>query len=170
MIKFVKNDDDTARILNTSYSNIVSDFKIPDCNNCDTLVENIQELISKVIEKCRNHPSILTIRELCKNNPQISFRCVDKGEVLKETLNLDASKVHQDLDIPSRIIKENADIFADFLYSSFNNSIYQSEFPSILKLANIISDSKKGYRNSKENQRPVSIFPKFSKFFERCMF
>ena len=94
MIKFVKNDDDTARILNTSYSNIVSDFKIPDCNNCDTLVENIQELISKVIEICRNHPSILTIRELCKNNPQISFRCVDKGEILKETLNLDASKVH----------------------------------------------------------------------------
>ena len=52
MIKFVKNDDDTAknddddtaRVFNTFYSNIVSDLKIPDYNNCDTLVENIQEL------------------------------------------------------------------------------------------------------------------------------
>ena len=38
--------------------------------------------------------------------------------------NLDVSKACQDLDIPSRIIKENADTFKDFLHSSFNNSIY----------------------------------------------
>ena len=30
--KIVKNDDDTARVLNTLFSNIVSDFKIPDYN------------------------------------------------------------------------------------------------------------------------------------------
>ena len=123
MIKFVKNDDDTARVFNTFYSNIVSYLKIPDYNNCDPLVENIQELVLKVIEKYRNHPSILTIRGVRKKNPRISFRCVDTGEILKETLNLDASKACQDLDIPSRIIKENVDIFTDFLHSSCNNSI-----------------------------------------------
>ena len=105
----------------------------------------------KVIEKYRNHPSILTIGEVRKRNPRIFFMCFDTGEILKETLNLDASKACQDLDIPSRIIKEYADIFTDFLHSSFNNSIYQSEFPSILKLANIIPDFEKGDRNSKEN-------------------
>ena len=90
MIKFVKNDDDTAkkndddtvRVFNTFYSNIVSDLKIPDYNNCDPLVENIQELVLKVIEKYRNHPSILTIRGVRKKNPRISFRCVDTGEIL----------------------------------------------------------------------------------------
>ena len=41
--KIVKSDDDTARVLNTFFSNIVSDFKIPDYNNCDQLAENIQE-------------------------------------------------------------------------------------------------------------------------------
>ena len=52
-------------------------------------------------------------------------RCVDKNEILKEILNLDASKTCQDSDIPSsRIIKENPDIFTDFLHFSFNNSIY----------------------------------------------
>ena len=80
------------------------------------------------------------------------------------------SKACQDSDIPSGIIKENADIFTDILHSSFNNSIYQSEFPSILKLANITPVFKKGDRNSKENYRPVSILSNISKIFERCMF
>ena len=77
--------------------------------------------------------------------------CVDKDEILKEILNLDLSKACQDSDIPSGIIKKNADIFTDFLHSSFNNSIHQSELPSILKLENITPVFKKGDRNYKEN-------------------
>ena len=46
--------------------------------------------------------------------------------------------------ISSRIIKKNADISIDIPHSSFNNSIYQSEFPSVLKLANITPTFKKG--------------------------
>ena len=72
--------------------------------------------------------------------------------------------------ISSRIIKKNADISIDIPHSSFNNSIYQSEFPSVLKLANITPAFKKGDRNSKENYRPVSILSNISKIFERCMF
>ena len=50
---------------------------------------------------------------------------------VEEILNLDPSKACQDtdIDIPSRILKENADIFTDILHYNFNNSIYQSEFP-----------------------------------------
>ena len=168
--RIVKNDNDTARVLNTSFSNIVNDLKIPDYNNCDSLAENVQEPVLKAIVKYRNHQGILTIGEVCKKNPQFSFRCIDKDEILKEILNLDASKTCQDSDITSKIIKENPDIFADILHSSFNNSIYQSEFPSILKLANITPVFKKGDRNSKENYRPVSILSNISKIFEQCMF
>ena len=134
------------------------------------MAENIQEPVLKAIVKYRNHPSILTIGEVCKKNPQFSFRCVDKDEILKETLNLDVSKACQDLDIPSRTIKENPDVFSDILHSSFNDSIYQAEFPSILKLANITPVFKKGGRNSKENYRPISILSNISKIFERCLF
>ena len=84
--------------------------------------------------------------------------------------NLDASKAWQDSDIPSRIIKENADIFIEFLHSSFNNLTYQSEFPPILKLANISPVFKKGDRNFKENYRLVSILSNISKIFEWCIF
>ena len=40
--KIVKNYDDTARVLNSFFSNIICDLKIPDYNNCDQLEENIQ--------------------------------------------------------------------------------------------------------------------------------
>ena len=84
---------------------------------------------------------------------------------VEELLNLDASKACQDkdIDIQSRILKENADIFTDILHYNFNNSIYQSEFPSILKLTNITPVIKKGDRNSTENYRPVNILSNISK-------
>ena len=46
----------------------------------------------------------------------------------------------------------------------------QSEFPSILKLANLTSVFKKGDRNSKENYRRVSLLSNISKVFEQSMF
>ena len=46
--------------------------------------------------------------------------------------------------IPSKMIKKNADIFPSFLHSSFNTSVTKSEFPSVLKQANITPVLKKG--------------------------
>ena len=47
--------------------------------------------------------------------------------------------------------------------------IDSSTFPAALKLAHITPVFKKGFKNSKENHRPVSILPNISKFYERCM-
>ena len=85
------------------FLNIVRDLKILDYNNCDPLAENIQEPVLKATIKYRSHSSMRIIGEVCKKNPQFSFRCVDKDEILKEILNLDASKAchylvsHQEL-------------------------------------------------------------------------
>ena len=78
--KIVNNYDDTSRILNTFFSNIVSDLKTPDYNNWDPFAENIHDSILKAKIKDRNHPSMLTIGEVCKGNFQFSFMCVDKDE------------------------------------------------------------------------------------------
>ena len=64
-----------------------------------------------------------------------SFSHLDKEEISKEILSLDLTKVSQDTDIPTKIIKDNADIFSDFLLSGFNNSITTFIFPSSLKQA-----------------------------------
>ena len=67
------------------------------------------------------------------------------------------------------MLKENADIFADYICGFFNESIKKSTFPSILKNANITPVFKNRYRSSKENYRPVSILPVISKIFEKLL-
>ena len=63
---------------------------------------------------------------------------------------MDASKACQDTDVPTKILKENADIFADFLHANFNEFVKKSEFPSVLKQANITPVFKKGERECKK--------------------
>ena len=48
---------------------------------------------------------------------------MEKGEILYEIVNLNAWKSCQDTDVPTKIIKENADIFADFIHPASNASI-----------------------------------------------
>ena len=61
-------------------------------------------------------------------------------------------------------------IFADFLHTSFNEFVKKSEFPSVLKQANITPVFKKGKRECKNNYRPINIFSNVSKTFEIIMF
>ena len=75
----------------------------------------------------------------------------------------------QSTDILIRELKENPDVFADYICRILNESIKKSTFPSILKIANITSVFKKEYRGSKENYRPVSILPVISKIFEKLL-
>ena len=122
--------------------------------------------------KYRDHPSILTTGEVCKgkSDSPFLFTGIDKEEILKEIQNLGASKACQDTDVPTKIPKENADIFAHFLHASFNKFVKNSEFPSVLEQANIAPVYKKGERECKNNYRPVSILSDVSKIFERIMF
>ena len=93
----------------------------------------MNDLVIKCSVKYRNRPSILKMGEVCnrKQCSLFSFSHVDKEEIL----SLDLTKVSQDTDIPTKIIKDNADIFSDFLLSGFNNSITTFIFPSSLKQA-----------------------------------
>ena len=90
--------------------------------------------------------------------------------LLKRLKNLDASKASQEDDISIKTLKENSNIFSNFICQSFNNMIDVCIFPASLKLANITPVYKKGSKNSKENYRPVSILPNISKIYERCLF
>ena len=48
----------------------------------------------------------------------------------------------------------------------FNDTVNTSEFPSAMKLAYVIPVFEKNEWPMKENYRPVSILPIFSKIFE----
>ena len=86
------------------------------------------------------------------------------------TQELDITKASQLLDIPTKIIKQNADIISEFFFVNINHSISNSTFPEQLKWADVEPVFNKISRTEKENYRPVSILPNISKIYERCLY
>lgn len=72
-----------------------------------------------------------------QNNICFNFKSLGREEVLKEILTINSAKASKENDIPTRIIKENSDIFADFLLSPLNRTIEEGNFPDIFKLADV---------------------------------
>ena len=71
---------------------------------------------------------------------------------------------------PMNIVKENADIFSNFIYQSFNDMIDVCVFSTTVKLANITPVINKGSKKSKEYYIPTSSVPNISIIYKRCLF
>ena len=147
---------------------VAKNLKIPEFGDTNPLVERLSDPVLKAILKYNHHPSIAAIRN-ANNNSHFHFNEVSVEEVYKEIRKLSTRKSVQSTDISIRALKENADIFVNYICGFFNESIKKSTFPSILKNANITPVFKKGYRGSKENYRPVSILQVISKIFEKLL-
>ena len=102
------------------------------------------------------------------NNNVFSFRKVTYEEILIEINSLDTSKSTQSEDIPFKIIKDNADIFANFILQNFNKCIIDGKFPDQLKKANVSPVFKKGNHDDKSNYWP--ILPSLSKIYEGLIY
>ena len=76
---------------------------------------------------------------------------------------LKLNEASQYSDIPTKIIKENSDIFSSFIWESGDNSIKSTIFSSCLKHADVTPSHKKCNKNLKENYRSVSVLPILSK-------
>ena len=83
--------------------------------------------------------------------------------------NLDTSKATQQGYIPTKIIKDNKNLFSYFISASFNNAENKDLFPDKLKQTDPKPIYKIESRIEKEIYRPVSILPNLPKMFERCM-
>ena len=85
-----------------------------------------------------------------------------------EMLALVASKDTQSDDMPTKITKNNSDIFSKFFQANLYNTIETSTFPEQLNYADVKPVFKKDSRTDKENYRPISILSNISKIYERC--
>ena len=121
--KIIKTDTKTINVLNTFFSTIISDLNIPEYPVSDPISNDINDPVLKSILKYKDHPSIKAIEKISKLHNLFKFSNVEKREVLNEIVNLDVSKSCQDTDVPTKIIKEDADIFADFIHPAINASI-----------------------------------------------
>ena len=77
------------------------------------------------------------------------MRKVTLTEIINEIKNSDESKATQSNDIPTKVIKENYDIFATFNTENFDSMTENSVFPHSPKQADIKAVHKKDSRKRK---------------------
>ena len=168
--EIISDDLEVANTLNKFFSNVVKNLKIPEnfANN------NLPRILSKhptlnAIMKYKNHASMDVIKKISHGLSSFYFSRIDKKTVLNEIKKLKLSKAVQDSDIPVKILKENSDFFAEYIYLQFNEAVDSSKFADFFKYADITAGFKQGLRNQANNYRPISILPVISKIFEKTI-
>ena len=168
--EIVKTEKETAEVFNIFLGNIVKNLNISQYSDFDPMIEKVKDPTLKATLKYEKHPSILAIRTKYNRNGIFSFREVSFKEIETEITLLNLNKASQYSDIPTKIIKENSNIFSNFICESINNSKKSSIFPSCLTHVDVTPLHKKCNKSLKENYNLVSILPILSKVFERSMF
>ena len=115
------------KIFNEYFSNIVPNLDIQRLPS----IALHHDPVLNAITKFENHPSILEIKKQISSDVAFlfSFRKVNLTEIINEIKNLDEPKATQSNDIPTKVIKENYDIFATYITENFNSMIKNSVFP-----------------------------------------
>ena len=73
-------------------------------------------------------------------------------------------------DIPTKLIKEFWDFFAEFIYKSINHCITEGNFIADFKKVEVRPLHKNDEIAGKSNYRPSSILSNVSKKYERCLY
>ena len=71
--------------------------------------------------------------------------------------------------MPTKIIKNNPNIFSKFFQANLNNTIETSTFPEQLKYVPVKPVFKNDFRTDEKNYKPISILPNVCKIYERCL-
>ena len=123
-----------STVFNDFFSSIVSNLNIPQYEDQNVNLDNIDDPLEIIKEKYKNHPSIVAILDK-KFDKSFSFQPVSKEEIEKEIRALQDGKAVQQSDIPTKIVKMNVDIFSELLYFEVYKTIEFSTFPFCMKLA-----------------------------------
>ena len=114
----ISNDTELCNIFNGFFANIISDLNIPKKYHC--FLNNINsDSVLSVLSAFRNHPSIKNSKSK-KFNLTYSFENTYADVVMKVINNLNVAKSCQINDVPTKVIKMNKDIFANFIRDHFN--------------------------------------------------
>ena len=71
--EILKTDLETAEVLNTFFGNIVKNLEINQYSNFDPVINHVKDPTLRAILKYKDHTSILTIQNNCKDGIKICF-------------------------------------------------------------------------------------------------
>ena len=116
--------EELAETFNKHFSKLVESLDIDKTLASNIASSDITDPVFNTIKKYENHPSIKKTKHFMNGKDlKFSFIFETKNKILAEIHNLDNKKDCQESDIPVKIIKDNIDIFSEFIFHNFNNSI-----------------------------------------------
>ena len=126
--KIISDREKVTDTFNKFFMNIGKTLRIDKDKQFLVETNDVFDPVLKAIKKYSAHPSTLRIKGKVNNNV-FSFRKVTCEEILNEINSSDTSKSTQSEDIPFKIIKDNVDIFANFILQNFSKCIIDGKFP-----------------------------------------
>ena len=117
--------------------------------------------ISNIIEKYKNDPSIINIKENITQS-RFSFREISLTEISNELININCKKSTTHNNIPPKVLKDTVDICSNVLHKLINSAIKDCVFPNKLKLADITPIFKKG--NATDVKKQLAYYRKYLKY------
>ena len=123
------------------------------------------------VSQCSETSTRSTLPSLSpRGNSSLTNVSIDPGKVLKLIRSLDTKKAHGCDAISISMIKMCDNSIVAPLCIIFKNCLETGVYPSIWKKANIVPIHKKSNRQCKNNYRPISLLPIFSKIFEKIIY
>ena len=112
-------------------------MKLPISETVTSDTQHISDPVQKAIEKYKNHPSIKIIKSSFGSEQHFSFESVPYVEFESYIKKMDERKSAQKSDVPTKIVKENSEIFSELLWNSFEQVLISGRFRSELQPAEI---------------------------------
>ena len=166
--KLLTAEEDVTETLNKHFVESVKNLVEKDSSSAYITDNSVNACpVKNIIEKFRNHPSILSIKKKCKPFVTFSFEHFSEEDVFIEIRKLNKKKASTG--IPINFLKDHSDILSAKLKDIFNSCLDQGIFPNRLKLADISPVFKAGDSSMKKNYRPVSVLNTISKLFEKLI-
>ena len=111
-----------AEVMNNFFSNAAINLDI-DRKLHTKNVTGITDPAMEAIEKYKYHPSIIKIQEQGFIQATFNFNPISILDMQKEICNLDSSKAYQKENIPTKVLKENADVVSIVLSSDITRCL-----------------------------------------------
>ena len=124
----ISDENEVAETFNSYFSNIVLNLGIKEIANYSTWEDNIPDPVQMAIRKYSD-PSIVAIKTNCLSEEIHCFNTLSNHDILKVVSDIDVTKATSCQNIPTKILKENIDLYIDVIGRIFNQGTIESKFP-----------------------------------------
>ena len=94
-------------VFSNFFINIVSNLRISTGHGYDGDFSANDDEVTNAVNRFRNHPSIIMIKNKKKTDQSFSFAPVTYDYGLKNVITLNTAKASQQSDIPTKILRQN---------------------------------------------------------------